>query len=209
MPLSAFPTEGQSSQLLRRPIKPALSVLWNETCSVCLVWKEQHGSFREHQIQTWTGSTDPTSFYSALHSHESFIVLQILKGLRCLRIGTSSPLFLSLCCIAECLEDDTRWAPAASACGVYLERIATPFEGSGGVFVPVLYIVGWEETHAARSDGVYHWQAEWWALNRLRNMTDLQRQCWISCQFSHIHEAISMRCLPQPAFFVYGSKLLC
>lgn len=95
-----------------------------------------------------------------------------------------------------CLEDDTCWAPAASACGVCLERIVAPFEGSGGVFVPVLYFVGWGEFHTARSDGVYHWQAEWWPLNRLRNMTDLQRQHRISCQFSHIHEPISVGCLP-------------
>lgn len=96
----------------------------------------------------------------------------------------------------ECLEDDTCWAPAASACGVCLERIVAPFEGSGRVFVPVLYFVGWEEFHTARSDGVYHWQAQWWLLNRLRNMTDLQRQRCSSCQFSHIHEPISVGCLP-------------
>lgn len=122
------------------------------------------------------------------------------KGLRCLHIGTFSSLFLSFCCISQCLEDDTSWAPAASACGVYLERIVAPFKCSGGVFVPVLYFVGWEEFHTARSDGVYHWQAEWWELNRLRNMTDLQRQRSISCQFSHIHEPISVGCLPQLAF---------
>ncbi len=97
---------------------------------------------------------------------------------------------------AERLEDDTCWAPAASACGVCLERIVAPFEGSGRVFVPVLYFAGWEEFHTARSDGVYHWQAEWWPLNRLRNMTDLQRQRRSSCQLSHIHEVISVGCHP-------------
>lgn len=98
-PRSAFPISWQSSRLPHCPMKPSFYVLWNETCSVCLVWKEQHGSFRGHQSQTWTESTDPTSLHSAPHSHESFIVPQILKGLRCSRIGTSSSLFSSFCCI--------------------------------------------------------------------------------------------------------------
>jgi len=97
-------------------------------------------------------------------------------------------------------EDDTRRAPAASACGVCLGRIAAPFEGSGGVFVPVLCFVGWEEFHTARSDGVYHWQSEWWLLNRLRNVTDLQRQRRSPCQLSHIHEPLSVGCLPIASF---------
>lgn len=81
--------------------KAAFYVLWNETCSICLVWKEQHGRFRWHQSQTWTETTGPTSFHSAPHSQESFIVLQILKGLRCSPIGTSCSLFLSFCSISN------------------------------------------------------------------------------------------------------------
>lgn len=107
----------------------------------------------------------------------------------------------------ECVEDDTCWAPAASTCGVCLGRIVAPFEGSGGVFVPVLYSVGRDESHTVRSDGVYHWQAEWWPLNRLRNMTDLQRQHCSSCQFSHIHEPSSVGRFPSPELSMQISTL--
>lgn len=174
-------------------------MLWNETCSVCLVWKEQHGSFRGHQSQTWTdphllplSSALPRVFYCSpdFEGPQMLADWHVLLFILFSHFGASR---------TECLEDDTCWAPAASACGVCLERIVAPFEGSGGVFVPVLYFVGWEEFHTARSDGICHWQAEWWPLNRLRNMTDLRRQRRSSCQFSHIHEPISVGCLPQPA----------
>lgn len=95
-----------------------------------------------------------------------------------------------------CLVDDTCWAPASSACGVCLERIVAPFEGSRRVFVLALYFVSWEEFHTARSDGVYHWQAKRWLVNRPKSMTDLERQRCGPCQLSHIHELISVGCLP-------------
>lgn len=45
-------------------------------------------------------------FHSARRSQESFIVLQILKGLRCSQIGASS-FYSCHFAASECLEDDT------------------------------------------------------------------------------------------------------
>lgn len=200
-PCSAFPIRWQSSCLLRCSIKPSFYVLlkWNLQRLSGLegaAWELQRtsiadldGKYRPHLLPLH--STLPRVFYCS----PDFEGPQMLADWHVL------PLYS--CHFAasrtECLEDDTCWAPAASACGVCLEWIVAPFEGSGRVFVPVLYFVGWEESHTARSDGVYHWQAEWWLLNRLRNMTDLQRQRRSSCQFSHIHEPISVGRVPQPA----------
>lgn len=94
--------------------------------SVSLVSKKQFG----HHLLAWTENTDSTAFYCSPKS----LAL-------CSRFWRASDgqglagLPLYSCHFAasrtECLEDDTCWAPAASACGVCLGRIVAPIEASG------------------------------------------------------------------------------
>lgn len=75
------------------------------------------------------------------------------------------------------------------ACGVCLESRASLFEGSGRVFVPVLLFL-WV-FHAVGSDGVCHWQTEWWSCNWLKKKKS-DRFTKFLCHSSHIYEPISV-----------------
>lgn len=91
-----------------------------------LVSKKQLG----HHLLTWTEKTDTTSFYC---SPKSLVLFS--RFWRASDGHGLAGLPLYSCHFAasqtERLEDDTCWAPAASACGVCLGRIVAPIEASG------------------------------------------------------------------------------
>lgn len=123
---------------------------------------------------------------SSLASPGSFMVLQILRSLRCSHIGTSSSLLPSFAAFQTSVWRMTLAKlllprHVASAWKAQHLRLKV-LEGSSSSFFFFFFLLG--VLNAAGSDGVCHWQAERRSLSRLKKMTDLLRQCL--CQSLHI-----------------------
>lgn len=100
--LSTFPIKWLSRTLLRCPIKPAFFMGFEMKPAV-FVWsaRDRADTFGWTSITHLDREYTTTSFRSAPLSQESFIVLHILKSLRCLQVGPLSSSFDSFCFISN------------------------------------------------------------------------------------------------------------